>query len=1014
MEGLLLQDYMRSKMAELNVPIYDFRNGILTLKLKDRPNLDLYKSGVLIGQNFLTQLHGPADYRPGFIYSRTTRRNNAAHYIPFTFADDEAYTLSFTDKYMRIFTDGANGPGVLLEDGLAISGVSQSDPGVVSAVGHSFEDGDEVYIGGVVGMDDINGQFYLVQDATVPGTSERNWPFSNAANYTYTDTDVTVTGGVAKLAGTAPYPTTNPTIETNSGFPFTAALEDFTETATKPANTEIKYIISIDDGVIYQYWTGAAWAASDGTYAQSNTAATVNTNIAALGTSGTLKFKAFLNTTDVNATPELSNVHTQFTVAASDTFAITDQDGNDVDTSGFDAYVSGGTVSRVYEIESPYLEDDLPQLKFAQKADIMYIDHPDYAPRKLTRFGDGTWTLTTYTRTNDPYGQIAITNISQNNPAQVTTSAAHGFITEDSVLIEDVVGMTEVNHNIYTVTLVDATNFTIGIDTTGFTTYVSGGVTLLEGAPPATVGFYGGRVFHGGSVNDPDILAGSMSPDPADGSTRYEDFTVGADDDDAVIYALTSASTSAVDRIRFFMGTRQFLATGTYAGMLKVNGGSDSTPITGTAIESYPVDNFGVADIMPVNFGTDIIYVQRGGEVVYSFKYTILSDGFRSEDETLQSDELTVGGIKQMTYQQGNPNQVWCAMKDGRLLSFVYNEGESVSAWNEHIIAGGGKVLTVSAQPQDDNKDRIWIAVEREINGVTRRYVEYLSKSPRIPERTDFFTAPTDDGKDTDDTAYRNLMFYAQKRQIHVDSCLTLDTTQSLSITPGATTGTSVSFTASASMFSASDLLRKIQIKHITGSEQGIAKVVAYVSETEVLCNILQDFSSTDTLTSGQWYFTQDTVEGLGHLEGETVSIVADGGIHANKIVTDGAISLDDQASYVLVGLLYYGRIQTMPLELLLTTGITPGKLKSVNKVNLIFRNTLGVSYGTDPYNLQQIGFRDGTQYTDRPPTLFSGTKEQPGFDVYAEQRTMWIIQTVPYPCTVNSMVFDMEVSEEN
>ena len=40
--------------------------------------------------------------------------------------------------------------------------------------------------------------------------------------------------------------------------------------------------------------------------------------------------------------------------------------------------------------------------------------------------------------------------------------------------------------------------------------------------------------------------------------------------------------------------------------------------------------------------------------------------------------------------------------------------------------------------------------------------------------------------------------------------------------------------------------------------------------------------------------------------------------------------------------------------------------------------------------------------------------KEQVGFDNFEEQSSMWIIQTVPYPCTLNAMVFDMDFSEEN
>jgi len=1374
-------------MAELNLPVYDFRHGILTPKLKDRPNLDLYKSGVLVGENFLTKLHGPTEYRPGFRHSRTTRRNNVAHFIPFTFSDDEANILSFTEGFMRIFTDGeGDTPGVVLEDPFSISAITQADPAVLTAVGHDFVNGDEVFIDDAVGMTDLNGQFFLVTGVVAPGTSEMNWPFSVPANFTFDSGTVEVSAGVAKLkqlggditfpftvagnytfdsdwvnvtggeavltglglpayahwklnassgtlvlddsingrdgtatnmedgdwvaakinngllfdgvdefvnfgnianfertdtfsiefwfntvtagaemimsrqlntgptfrgwnvfieagvittalisdnsvvnriqrktnstfndglwhhcavtysgtsavsgliiyidgsavattivtdnlsatilnaadcqlsgrdganvvyTGTADevaihavvlsaadviarfnsgtgtelmqynyakpifnntgfvfssalnvftetatkpggddiqyqissddgvtwkywngaawvaitgaqtdtfyfdnesnlatvvntnigalaasgtfrfraflhsdlgtttpsldllevsnsaFSLTDPTIESNIGFPFTAVLEDFTEIAVTPGTTSLQYIVSIDDGVTFLWWNGAAWVVADGTFGESNPATVVDTNIAALGASGTFQFKAFLHSADITETPELDNIHTQFTVLPSDTFQITDQDGTDIDSTTFEAYIGSGIVSRVFEINSPYFEEDLKTLKFAQKADVMYIDHPKYAPRKLIRFGDGTWTLAPYTRTSDPFGQVDITNITQANPGVVTTADPHEFLDNDVVLIENVSGMTEVNHLTFTVTVVNPTQFSIGVDTSAFTLYDSGGVVLLDGAAPAAVGFYAGRLFHGGSRNDPDFLFGSKSPDPTTGATRYEDFTTGTSPDDAVAFPLTSASTSSVDRTRFFMGTRQFLAVGTFAGMLKVNGGADITPISGTQIESFPIDNFGVADQMPVNFGTDIIYVQRGEEVVYSFKYTLFKDGYESEDETLQSDEVTIGGIKQLAYQQGNPNQVWAAMNDGRLLSFVYSDTESVSAWNEHLMGGDGIVLTVAAQPQADNRDRVWVVVERVIDGVTRRYVEYLAKNPRIPERTDFYTGTDRAAEEADDSKYRNLMFFAQKRQIHLDSCLILDTTQTTTITPAAITGDEVSFVAGESIFSADDLLRRIQVKYLTGLEQGIAQIVEFVSETEVKCKILQDFLTTDPLVSGEWYFTQDTVEGLGHLEGKVVTPIADGGIHPERTVVNGAITLAGQATFVLIGLFYFGRVQTMPLELLLSTGITPGKFKTINKVKLMFRNTLGVSYGTNPYDMQQIAFRSGVQFTDRPPLLFNGVKEQPGFDNYEHQRTMWVIQTVPYPCTLNSMILDMEFSEES
>lgn len=64
------------------------------------------------------------------------------------------------------------------------------------------------------------------------------------------------------------------------------------------------------------------------------------------------------------------------------------------------------------------------------------------------------------------------------NPGQITITG-HGFSTGDEIHFHDVNGMTELNGNGYTVTVVDSNNITIGVDTSGFTTYTSGGKAYL-------------------------------------------------------------------------------------------------------------------------------------------------------------------------------------------------------------------------------------------------------------------------------------------------------------------------------------------------------------------------------------------------------------------------------------------------------------------------------------------------------------------------------------------------------
>jgi ubiquitin-activating enzyme E1-like protein len=74
---------------------------------------------------------------------------------------------------------------------------------------------------------------------------------------------------------------------------------------------------------------------------------------------------------------------------------------------------------------------------------------------------------------SSPMGTV--TFITQANPAQVT-APNHGLVSGDEVYIYNVGGMTQVNGSDYTITVVDANNYTlIGVDSTLFSAYTSGG-----------------------------------------------------------------------------------------------------------------------------------------------------------------------------------------------------------------------------------------------------------------------------------------------------------------------------------------------------------------------------------------------------------------------------------------------------------------------------------------------------------------------------------------------------------
>lgn len=68
-----------------------------------------------------------------------------------------------------------------------------------------------------------------------------------------------------------------------------------------------------------------------------------------------------------------------------------------------------------------------------------------------------------------------ITNATQANPI-VITSTSHGLFTGAKLTIQNVGGMTELNGNTYTITVIDSDTFSLdGVDGTGYTAYTSGG-----------------------------------------------------------------------------------------------------------------------------------------------------------------------------------------------------------------------------------------------------------------------------------------------------------------------------------------------------------------------------------------------------------------------------------------------------------------------------------------------------------------------------------------------------------
>jgi len=165
-------------------------------------------------------------------------------------------------------------------------------------------------------------------------------------------------------------------------------------------------------------------------------------------------------------------------------------------------------------------------------------------------------------------------------------------------------------------------------------------------------------------------------------------------------------------------------------------------------------------------------------------------------------------------------------------------------------------------------------------------------------------------------------------------------------------------------------------------------------------------------MAAGDWYLTTDCISGLEHIEGELASIIADGGDHEKKTVTNGEVKLNAQTSKVHIGLGFTGFIKSMNLGVGEGGAVGQTLDQNINRVGIRFLNTLGARYGTDLYRMQDIVFRSSADPMNRPPPLFTGDKEVSFSDVTTNEKHILIQQTKPLPCVVQLLVPYIETAE--
>ena len=703
------------------------------------------------------------------------------------------------------------------------------------------------------------------------------------------------------------------------------------------------------------------------------------------------------------------------------TFELQDVDGNNINSSDYQTYTSGGVANRIYQITSPYATADIPTIKFAQSADTMYLVHPSYAIRKLTRSGHTSWTLTTPTLTTS--GDKTVSAVTRANPGVVTTSTTHGYTAGDFVTFTSIGGMTELNGGVFKVgTVGSTTTFNLqdsdgaSLNTSGYTAFSAGGsdtvnkltdpvLNITTDYYPSSVTFFEQRLVFAGSNNNPQTLWFSIG-----GS--LENFTTGVNDTDAMVYTIAS---NKVNAIRYLSAQRSMIG-GTVGGEFVVSASGTTSPITPTNVQIQKQSSHGSANVDAVQIANVTMFLQRAKRKLRELSYNLNIDQYQAQDMTLLAEHVTEGGVTEMAYQQEPDSVLWCVRSDGYLLGFTYARAEEVVGWHRHKLGGvfGEATITVS------DYGNIAVGTTLKItksNGTTITFTSEAS-SGSAPDETLGFRP-----NESNDTTADNIFTAVNA---HADFTVANPSAAVVTIKETSKTG------ADPITIVSSDTTR------LTTADEGIAVVESVATiptdsdEDEVWLIVKRTINGTTRryveylnlfdygtdqkdgffMDSGLTYSGTATtaITGLEHLEVESVTILADGATHPVKsvasgaIMTGGSLTLDRSALKAHIGLPYNSVLQTMRIESKGDEGTTQSRTKRINEITLRLHESVGVEVGANLSNMERIPFRSSAASMDTAVPLFTGDKQVEFRDDFNTDGHIYVRQTQPLPFTLISI----------
>jgi hypothetical protein len=673
--------------------------------------------------------------------------------------------------------------------------------------------------------------------------------------------------------------------------------------------------------------------------------------------------------------------------------------------------LSGGSP---YEITNPYAEADLFDIHYVQSADIVTLVHPKYAPRELKRLGATNWTLTT-TSFSAPIAAPTGVSSSRYIPASAGVNAdtyndmvyVVTAVAGDGVSVSAASSTTTISNNIYvtgaynTITwsaVTGASRYNVykrlgGIfgyigNTTG-TSLIDDNITPDLGLTPpiynsyfgstdnypGAVSYFEQRRCFAGSINEPQKIWMTKSGTESDMS-----YGLPIRDDDRIEFRVAAREANTIRHIVPL--TQLILLTGSAEWRVS---SVNSDAITPTSISVRPQSYIGASNVQPSIINNSLVYVAARGGHIRELGYSWQSNGFITGDLSIRAAHLfDTYDISDMCFSKAPQPLIWFVSTSGNLLGLTYIPEQQIGAWHHHDTDGAFESCTCVAE---GNEDVLYVVVRRLINGSYKRYVERMETRSITTIDKCFF----------------------------VDSGATYNGTNTTAVTMTVTGGTTwgpadtLTITSSSAKFTGtSDIGDAIILTDSAGILYKLT-IVGYTSSTVVTARVDKTLpTALRSTATAVWNFARNAISGLSWLEGKTVSILADGAVHPQRVVTGGAVSLEVAANIVTIGLPYQSDLQTLPIALQID-GFGQGRYKNINKAWLRVYQSSGIFVGPDANNLVEAKQRSTEPYGS-PPALKSDEIMVMLTPTWAASGQVYIRQSDPLPLTIVGLTVEVAV----